>query len=121
MSFLKSWVRGSSTEARFKMDHEKRGYLTVIDNHTFNNPRYPNLTGSEHDVKNLIDTFVCNFDQSSNDQPNDALCSRSNDHTNVDCFMAVSQKNNSSLNEQTKVFRLTDLTEHFKNVYYHAG
>ena len=50
------------TEARYKMDHEKRGYLIVIDNHTFNNPRYPNLTGSEHDVKNLVDTFVYNFD-----------------------------------------------------------
>ena len=49
-------------EKRFKMNHEKRGYLVVIDNHTFNNPRCPNLTGSEHDVKNLVDTFVYNFD-----------------------------------------------------------
>jgi hypothetical protein len=98
MSFLTSWWRGSSTEARFKMDHEKRGYLVIIDNHKFNNPGCSNLTGSEHDVKNLVDTFVYNFDFELVLKQNQTKAQMINimkhyaqevDHTNVDCFMAV--------------------------------
>jgi hypothetical protein len=32
-------------EKRFKMDHKKRGYLVVVDNHTFNNPGCSDLIG----------------------------------------------------------------------------
>ena len=47
----------SSSIWRYKMDHPKRGYLIIIDNHTFPNPKN-NLYDSEIDVENYIDTFV---------------------------------------------------------------
>jgi hypothetical protein len=98
MSFLTSWWRGSSTEDRLKMDHEKRGYLVIIDNHTFNNPGCSDLTGSEHDVNNLVETFVYNFDfelvlkqNQTKAQMIDLMkrFAQEVDHSNRDCFMAV--------------------------------
>ena len=88
----------SSTEDRFRMNHEKRGYLVIIDNHKFNNPGCSDLIGSEHDVKNLVDTFVYNFDfelvlkqNQTKAQMIDLMkrFAEQVDHTNVDCFMAV--------------------------------
>jgi len=112
------------------MDHEKRGYLVIIDNHKFNNPRLSDLKGSEHDVKNLVDTFVYNFDfelvlkqNQTKAQMIDLMkrFAEQVDHTNVDCFMAVFLSHGFT-NEQNEQFvcaidegvRLTELTEPFK-------
>ena len=47
----------SSSIWHYKMDHPKRGYLIIIDNHTFPNSKN-NLYGSEIDVENYKETFV---------------------------------------------------------------
>jgi len=47
----------TSSIRRYKMDHPKRGYLIIIDNNTFPNPKN-NLYGSERDVDNYKETFV---------------------------------------------------------------
>jgi hypothetical protein len=130
MSFFTSWF-GFSTEDRYKMDHEKRGYLVVIDNHKFNNPRYPDLIGSKHDVKNIVDTFVYKLDfelvlrqNQTKAQMIDLMkhYAQEVDHTNVDCFMAVFLSHGFANNEKNELVvcaidecvRLTDLTEPFK-------
>ena len=116
-------------EKRFKMDHNKRGYLVVVDNHTFNNPGCSDLTGSEHDVKNLIETFVYNFDfelvlkqNQTKAQMIDLMkrFAQEVDHSNRDCFMAVflSHGFTNAKNEQLicafdKDFLLADLTDPF--------
>ena len=47
----------TSSIKRYKMDHQKRGYLIIIDNHTFPAPK-KSLYGSERDVGNYKETFV---------------------------------------------------------------
>ena len=39
----------ASSIRRYKMDHPKQGYLIIIDNHTFPDPKN-NLNGSEINV-----------------------------------------------------------------------
>ena len=99
------------TEMRFKMDHQKRGFLVIIDNHKFNDPHFSDLIGSEHDVKNLLHTFVYKLDFELVLKQNQTKAQMVNlmkrfaqevDHTNVDCFMAVflSHGNSNEKNEE---------------------
>jgi hypothetical protein len=118
------------TEMRFKMDHQKRGYLLIIDNHKFDNPHFSDLIGSNHDVKNLVDTFVYKLDFELMLKKNQTKAqmidlmkrfSQEVDHTNVDCFMAVflshgftNEKNEQFVCAIDEGVLLTDLTEQFK-------
>ncbi len=120
----------STLKKCFRMDHEKRGYLVIIDNHKFNNPDYPDLKGSEHDVNNLKDAFVYNLDfelvlkqNQTKAQMIDLMqrFAQEVDHTNRDCFMAVflshgftNDKNEQFVCAIDEGVRLIDLTDPFK-------
>jgi hypothetical protein len=115
---------------RYKMDHEKRGFLVVMDNHKFNDPHFSDLIGSEHDVKNLLHTFVYKLDfelvlkkNQTKAQMVDLMkhYAQEVDHTNVDCFIAVflshgftNVKNEQFVCAIDEGVLLTDLTEPFK-------
>ena len=121
----------TTSNGQYKMNNEKRGYLVIIDNHEFNKPKiYPDLIGSHHDVKNLIDTFVYGLDFELVLRQNQTKAqmiklmkyfAQEVDHTNVDCFMAVFLSHgttNDITNEQyicaiDEDVALTDLTEPF--------
>ena len=61
MSILSTSSLEFSTRDRFKMDHDKRGYLVIVDNHKFNKTLCTDLSGNEHDVEHLKHAFVNNL------------------------------------------------------------
>ena len=82
---------------RYRMDHPKRGYLIIVDNHTFPDPKN-NLNGSEIDVKNYIDTFVFKLGFElvlrQNQTKNEMIklmehFAKRVDHSDRDCLMVV--------------------------------
>jgi len=131
MSILSTSSLEFSTRDRFKMDHDKRGYLVIVDNHKFNNNLCTDLSGSEHAVENLKHAFVNNLgfelvlkQNQTKAQMIDLMkhYAQEVDHTNVDCFMAVFLSHGFANNEKNELVvcaidecvRLTDLTEPFK-------
>jgi hypothetical protein len=87
----------TSSIKRYKMDHQKRGYLIIIDNHTFPNPKN-NLYGSERDVENYKETFVFKLGFElvlrQNQTKNEMIklmehFANKVDHSDRDCLMVV--------------------------------
>ena len=80
----------------YKMDHKHRGYLVIIDNFKFEDPKIEVLEGHEHDVQNYIDTFKkLNFKISLalNQTKSEMIALMedyaSRDYTDHDCIMIV--------------------------------
>ena len=87
----------TSSIRRYKMDHQKRGYLIIIDNHTFTNPKN-NLYGSDRDVENYKETFVFKLGFElvlrQNQTKNEMIklmehFAKRVDHSDRDCLMVV--------------------------------